>query len=190
LKVSLRLWTAVILLFISACSTVNQAVQTVGPTRTAVPTPQSTAAEVLQPTEAIRISPTFTPTQVNVQEDPTSTVTPVVLPFDVPVMPDAEAFEIGDGKVVYFVDASIDAVDRFYQEKMPTKGWVLSYRSSLPPGKCLGGNCTQTSGSNAASEPGLVSGLGQIWVKAGASMQVMLVEEKTGTLVTINMFSE
>jgi hypothetical protein len=102
----------------------------------------------------------------------------VVLPLDVPILPGAQVMETSDGRVMVHINTSLDVVDRFYQDQLPLNGWVLSYRSSLSPGKCVGENCIQT------------TGVGQIWVKAGSSLQVLLTEDETGTLLTINLFTD
>jgi hypothetical protein len=183
-------WFAALLLLLSACSNPALAGGRKAATHTALPTVQPTTFEIFRPTERIRISPTLAPPPVKTQEEPTASQTPVVLPLDVPIMPDAQSIETSDGRVVYRISSNIAAVDRFYQEKMPAYGWVLSYRNSLPPGKCPGENCSQTAGSESTPELSLRPGLGQIWVKTSVSIQILLAEDDNGTLVTINLFSE
>ena len=146
---SLRGWIASILLLLSACSSPAMAGEGKAAARTAVPTLQPITTEIIQATESIRISPTQAPPPIITQEEPTPTLTPVALPLDIPIMPDAKGIETGTGRVVYRISSNIAAVDRFYQEKLPAYGWVLSYRNSLPPGKCPGENCKQNVGSEA-----------------------------------------
>jgi hypothetical protein len=187
---SLRRWIVFVLLLSSACSSSDLPKAAGIATYTAAPTLAARIDEVFLPTKTFEVSPTLTPSPVGTPEEPASSATPAALPPGIPLLADAREIETGDGRIIYRTGLDAAAVDRFYLEKLPEEGWVLSYRNSLPPGKCPGGNCNPGTGTDAVPEMGLLPGWGQIWVKTGASLQVLLVVGDHGTLVTINIFSE